>query len=307
MAFENLVGQNSVKKKLDFYIEAYEQTSVVPFLLFVGAKGLGKTEFAREFSNNLKYSEGIKRPFVEINSSTIKGAGAFFEQIFLPYILDRDVTILFDEAHALPRDLTMSFLTIFNTENSTTKDFLFKDSNYTFDFTRQTFLFATTESDKIFAPLRDRLVTIDFDNYSNEDLAQIFLNRLPEVSFEEEAVNTIASTFRGNARNCIHKVRDVGFYCKTKNICKFTSKHTKDLFNTLSILPEGLTNIEWRILNILRTEGRCSLQTLSAKTGLSRSAIQRDHENYLLQKGYMDIDGQRLLTKRGHELVYKHI
>ena len=79
----------------------------------------------------------------------------------------------------------------------------------------------------------------------------------------------------------------------------------KDLCDTLSILPEGLTQIEWRILNILRKEGRQSLQGLAARTGLSRTAIQKDFELYLLQKGYMEIDGQRLITAKGCALLNK--
>ena len=92
MAFANLVGQESVKKKLNFYLEAFSKTSSVPFLNFVGAKGLGKTEFAREFSAQLIGSNGRKRPFIEVNSSTVKGVGQFFEQIYLPHILDKEVT-----------------------------------------------------------------------------------------------------------------------------------------------------------------------------------------------------------------------
>lgn len=303
MAFHHLVGQDSVKKKLNFYLEAHSKTSIVPFLNFVGAKGLGKTEFAREFSAHLIGTNGHKKPFIEINSSTVKGVGQFFEQIFLPYVLDKEVTILFDEAHALPKDLVMAFLSIFNTENTTQKSFLYKDTDYTFDFKLQTFLFATTESDKIFAPFKDRLVTIDFDSYSKEDLSQIFLRNFPNISFEEEALSHLSSTFRGNARNCIHRVKDVQFFCETRNIKKFTLDNAKDLCETLGILPQGLTSIEWRILSILRKEGRSSLQSLAAKTGLSRASIQRDHENYLLAKGFMEIEGQRMITRKGCDLM----
>jgi Holliday junction resolvasome RuvABC ATP-dependent DNA helicase subunit len=79
----------------------------------------------------------------------------------------------------------------------------------------------------------------------------------------------------------------------------------KDLCDTLSILPEGCSQIEWRILNILRKEGRQSLQGLAARTGLSRTVIQKDFELYLLQKGYMEIDGLRQITLKGCELLSK--
>ena len=45
--FPDLVGQDAVKKKLSFYLDAFEKTGVCPFLNLIGAKGLGKTEFAK--------------------------------------------------------------------------------------------------------------------------------------------------------------------------------------------------------------------------------------------------------------------
>jgi Holliday junction resolvasome RuvABC ATP-dependent DNA helicase subunit len=305
MAFDKLVGQISVKKKLGFYLEAYNSTSIVPFLNFVGAKGLGKTEFAREFGRNILNAEGNKRTFVEINSSTVKGVSQFFEQIYLPFILDKEVTIFFDEAHALPKEVIMVFLSIFNTESGHEKTIIHKETSYTFDFKKHSFLFATTESDKIFAPFKDRLITVDFDNYSQADLSQIFLNNLQNITFEADALDYISSTFRGNARNCVQRVKDVQFYSASRNVNNFSINEIKDLCDTLGILPEGCTQIEWRILNILRKEGRQSLQGLSARTGLSRSSIQKDHENYLLSRGYMEIDIQRIITAKGCALLNK--
>lgn len=305
MAFDKLVGQISVKKKLGFYLEAYNSTSIVPFLNFVGAKGLGKTEFAREFGRNILNAEGNKRTFVEINSSTVKGVSQFFEQIYLPFILDKEVTIFFDEAHALPKEVIMVFLSIFNTESGTEKTIIHKETAYTFDFKKHSFLFATTESDKIFAPFKDRLITIDFDNYSQADLSQIFLNNLQNITFAPDALEHISSTFRGNARNCVQRVKDIQFYSVSRNVSHFSMTEIKDLCDTLGILPEGCTQIEWRILNILRKEGRQSLQGLSARTGLSRSSIQKDHENYLLSRGYMEIDIQRIITAKGCALLTK--
>jgi len=305
MPFDKLVGQVSVKKKLGFYLEAYNSTSIVPFLNFVGAKGLGKTEFAREFGRNILNAAGNKRTFVEINSSTVKGVSQFFEQIYLPFILDKEVTIFFDEAHALPKEVVMVFLSIFNTENGSEKTVVHKETSYTFDFKKHSFLFATTESDKIFAPFKDRLITVDFDNYSQEDLSQIFLNNLQNITFAPDALDYISSTFRGNARNCVHRVKDIQFYSLSRNVNHFSMTEIKDLCDTLGILPQGCTQIEWRILNILRKEGRQSLQGLSARTGLSRSSIQKDHENYLLSRGYMEIDMQRIITAKGCSLLGK--
>ena len=111
--FAKLVGQDSVKRKLQFYLDAYNKTRTFPFLNFIGAKGLGKTEFVRELGNHICSIEGVRRPFIEINCSILRTGAQFFEAIYINHILDKEVTIFFDEAHALPKDLVMAFLTIF--------------------------------------------------------------------------------------------------------------------------------------------------------------------------------------------------
>jgi DNA polymerase III gamma/tau subunit len=132
--YKNLVGQNEVKKQLTFYSEAQNKTGVAPFLMLSGAKGLGKTEFAKRYASSLKNKDGTTRAFLEINCSTIKNANSFFEQIFLPIVMHNEITILFDEAHMLPKDLVNAFLTIFNTEKGTYKEFHHAEQIFQFDF-----------------------------------------------------------------------------------------------------------------------------------------------------------------------------
>ena len=75
--FETLVGQKSLKKKLQFYKESCDVTQKMPFLFFVGAKGLGKTEFAKQLAKEIKNTDGSRRPFLEINCSTLKRVDDF--------------------------------------------------------------------------------------------------------------------------------------------------------------------------------------------------------------------------------------
>jgi len=83
----------------------------------------------------------------------------------------------------------------------------------------------------------------------------------------------------------------------------FTKEDAEKLFFILDILPHGLNRIEWQILNILRKEGNCTLSMLAAKTGLSRTAIQRDFELYLIRKGFISIDGVRYITNNGCKVL----
>ena len=181
--FKNLIGQDEVKRQLSFYADAQNKTGVAPFLMLSGAKGLGKTEFAKQYADALKNKDGGKRPFLEINCSTIKNANAFFEQIFLPIVMHNEITILMDEAHMLPKDLVNAFLTVFNTEKGSYKEYHHAEQIFQFDFTKQNFIFATTELDKLFAPFKDRLTIVDFKPYTIEELAEITALVCGEIEF----------------------------------------------------------------------------------------------------------------------------
>jgi Holliday junction resolvasome RuvABC ATP-dependent DNA helicase subunit len=300
--FPDLVGQTAVKKKLGFYLNAFHKTSQTPFLLMAGAKGLGKTEFSKAFARNLHNQDGEKRAFLEINCSTIKNNEQFFEQIFLPVIADNEVTILFDECHALPQDLTMAFLTIFNAEANSRKTFEWNEMTFEFNFKQQTFIFATTETDKIFPPLKDRLTVVDFEPYSEDELSKIIELVVPEIEFTEKCLLKVASTIRGNARSAVKRSKEVQLYCGAKESNFFSLDDFKKLSDMVGILPHGLTNTEKQILEALNNCGSATLTGLSAKLGLSKSCLQRDHELYLLNKNLIEIDGKRKITGAGIKL-----
>jgi len=297
--FDNLIGQPEIKKQLEFYSTAYKKTSVVPFLLLNGAKGLGKTEFLKQFSKSLTNEDGKPRPMLELNSSTIKNNQMFFEQIFMPIVQNNEITLFFDEAHALPKDLMMAFLSILNTERTPFKEFNWREYTFQFDFTKISMIFATTELDKLFPPLKDRLTILDFKPYKTDEISDIIKGRLRDVDFEDGVLAEIASTTRGNARSAVKRAKEIETFCETQNSTTFFNEEWKQLRQILGIKPVGLTNPEGQVLEILKERGPSTLQTIAAVTGMSRTAIQRDAELYLLQRGLMKIDGNREITKSG--------
>jgi len=292
-----LIGQEQLKKRLQFYTDSKKATGVIPFLMFNGAKGLGKTEFAKRFAKTLG------KKMIEINCSTIRNGEQFFEQIFIPAILDKDITILFDEAHALPKDLVMAFLTIFNVEGAKTKRFDFGENSFVFDFQRQTFMFATTELDKLFPPFRDRLTVVDFVPYSSDELGKIMTKKISWVNFKDNVMEDIAFTLRGNARSAIKRALEVKAYCEVNNQSDFGRYDWNRLCTLIDIRPYGLSNTEIQVMQLLRDRGACTLQMISAVTGLSRTAIQRDAEIYLLKEGFVKIDGKRWITDKGVKVL----
>lgn len=303
--FNSLIGQDEVKRQLSFYAKAQNKTGIAPFIMMSGAKGLGKTEFAKEYASNLKNKDGSKRPFLEVNCSTIKNANAFFEQIFLPIVMHNEITILLDEAHMLPKDLVNAFLTVFNTEKGSYKEYHHAEQIFAFDFAKQNFIFATTELDKLFAPFKDRLTIVDFKPYTVDELSEIVDLVCGEIDFEDGLLTEIAETTRGNARSAVKRSKEVVLYCESNNKKDYAKKDWKSMSHTLGIKPLGLSNIEIEILSILKERGNCSLQMLSAVTGMSRTAIQKEAELYLLKRGLMKINGQREISGKGINILQK--
>jgi Holliday junction resolvasome RuvABC ATP-dependent DNA helicase subunit len=295
--FEKLVGQSEVKSRLEFYGEAYKAGSIIPPIMLNGAKGLGKTEFAKEFA------KGINKKLLEINCGTIRSANQFFEQVFMRAIAGNEITILFDECHALPKDLVEVFLTVFNVEGAKTKEVAIGDGFATFDFQKQNFLFATTELHKIFDPLKDRMTIVDFKTYSALDLAHIIQKKIDWVQFDDGLIQQVADTVRGNARSAVKRALEIKAFCEIKNKSKMNASDWAEMKRILGIKPYGLTNLEVQILKVLKSNGPSSLQMLSAVTGMSRSAIQLDAENNLLRSGFVEIDGKRKITIKGSSIL----
>jgi Holliday junction resolvasome RuvABC ATP-dependent DNA helicase subunit len=213
--------------------------------------------------------------------------------------MNNEVTILFDECHALPNDLQNAFLTVFNVEKGTKKNFEWDGSSMEFNFIKQTYLFATTEPDKIFTPLKDRFEEVDFRPYTSPELGDILQMRADWVQFDNGVMDLIVETLRGNARSAVKRAKQITLFCNTKNISKFDLAAWKELCDTLGISANGLTNSEIQILRVLKERGPSTLAMLSAVTGMSRTAVQRDIEMHLLRKGYMKINGNREITGAG--------
>ena len=296
--FPDIIGQQSAKRVLDFHIGGFKATKVMPHLMFVAPKGCGKTTLAKAVARTLKGIDDAKRYF-EINCSTIKNVKQFFNQLVIPIMQDRDATILFDEASEIPKDVSMAMLTILNPNSENRTSFSFEDYTVDFDFSRLSFMFATTETQSVFHALMDRLERVDLEEYSIDEMGQIVALNL-DLDIEPKTLRDIAGVLRGNARAAQKMAHKIKSYCSQKNIKRFNSIHWKDLSRILNIFPLGLNVTEIQLLNILKDNKDCSLTNLSAKTGISKQAVQRDFEIYLQKHSLMEITtAGRNITAKG--------
>jgi Holliday junction resolvasome RuvABC ATP-dependent DNA helicase subunit len=295
-AFSAIVGQDQIKRQLSFYLEAYEAIGTLPFLIFNGQRGIGKTEFARALG------AACKKTFYEINSSSIKSEKQFFEQM-MPQIQDTECVLFFDEIHEAPRKLIAAFLSILNTEKKTVVHYTYQDVEYRFDFTKMSFIFATTEMDRLFAPFKDRLTVVDFVPYTNSEVKDIIKKRVPSVKFAAGVLDDIATTIRGNARSAVKRAKEIEMFCEAKNNPDFSSEDWTSLCHKANINKRGLSNTEIQILTALKERGPLTLTMLSAITGLSVQALRKDAELHLLKMNLLRIDVKREITSQGLRLL----
>jgi len=308
MAKENyseIVGQEKTKAKLNFLLEGFEQTKIMPHLLFVAPRGCGKTMIAQETAKIMNRQKNVI-----VNCSTIKNVKSFFNQIMLPYVYDKDTTIIFDEASELPRDVTMALLTILNPNTNNQNEFTFEDGTYTFRFNQNSFIFCTTEAQKIFHALADRLYRIDMEDYSYISLGKIIQKNLKSKTqfVELDVIDEVASVCRGNARQAQSMANQISSYLMSKNSNKLTSGGWSEIKGKLSIYPLGLSEIELNIIKILKEHGEVRLTNLSAKTNLTKDMLQKNVEMYLMRNNLIEIRPTgRALTKKGHDYHKEHI
>lgn len=303
--YSKIVGQDKVKKKLNFILEGYQKTQIIPHLLFVAPRGCGKTLIAQETANIMKREKTII-----VNCSTIKNVKSFFNQIMLPYVYDKDTTIIFDEASELPRDVTMALLTILNPNQNNMNDFTFDEGTYSFYFNKNTFMFCTTEAQKMFHALLDRLYRIDLEDYSYIDLGKIITKNLnlKNQNIQEEILSEVASVCRGNARQAQSMANQVSSYLASKNSKELDKTGWLEIKDRLSIYPLGLTEIELNVIKLLKEYGELRLTNLSAKTNLTKDMLQKNVELYLMRNHLIEIKPTgRALTKKGHEYHKEHL
>lgn len=305
--FPHIVGQDVAKRKLGFHLDNYSASSVIPHLLFIAPKGCGKTTLAKAAGQNLMNEEtGKPKTFLEINCSTLKSVPQFVNQVVVPHIHDKDVTVLFDESSELPKSVTMMLLTVLNPNPENRTTFSFEDYVMDFDFSRQSFMFATTEAHKMFHALIDRCDRIDLEEYTYDELGEIMQRNLDSVKLDcdRSLLGEIAPVLRGNARAAQKMANNMKSYLQRKNDKKFMKKHWQDLKHALGILPLGLNRIEVQILRALSEKKESSLTNLSAKTGLTVQCIRQDFELYIQKHGLMEINtGGRSLTSKGHDYL----
>lgn len=325
--FKGLIGQTKAKRKLGFHLDNFDATNVLPHLLFIAPKGCGKTHIAKAVGRNLMSAEPTHRTtitefgdrtvtevpageapkrFLEVNCSSIRSVPQLVDGLLMDKVLNKEVTVLFDEASELPKDVSMFLLSVINPNENNFNVVQHQDLVLEFDFRRQSFIFATTEAHKLFHALVDRCDRIDLEEYSLDELGKIVRLNLDNLKLKCDLsiLKEISSILRGNARGAQKMANNMKNYLARAKKKKFDKGDWTKLKHALGIMPLGLNDIELQILRCLTQQKESSLTNVAAKVGLTVQCIRQDFEMYLQKQNLITIStGGRSLTSEGKKYI----
>ena len=313
--FSAIIGQDNAKRKINHLVDCYYVSHYFSPCLYTAPKGCGKTTLAIETSKHLCLFDELGRPMlnsvtnaprpkplIKINCAAIKNFDNFVSGIFIRHINDKDVTVLFDEASEIPHGVTMAMLDLFNTTGADVGyRSRYEQSEHILDveFRRQSFIFCTSEPQKVFHALVNRLERISLGDYTYKQLEQIIRKGLPNIEIDNGVVEEAAKVVRHNPRDAAKLAINLHNYLKGNELLFMDDWNQ---FKTIwGIKPLGLTDQEIEVLRYLNEHpDGVTLTRLGAKTGLTKSALQRDVEIQLLAHDLMNIEENgRVISGKG--------
>lgn len=295
--FVNIIGQEGAKRKLNLLLDGYKKTRVLPHLMIVGEKGCGKTMVAREVGNSLLDDEKRPKSFHEINCASIQDVQGLLNTIYV-----QEGTIFFDEASEFKREISMALLTILNPNAENRNVFNYLGRRYLFDFTKITFIFATTEPQKVFHALMNRCEMVDLEPYTIQDLGTILKNGV-NASIDETTLANMASVVRGNPRDAQKMATNLNNFAASKKLMALGMADWEAFKYAMGILPLGLHKNELQVLGCLK-EGPSRLSSIASRLGLTPSSIQRYFEAHLIRTKLIKTEnGFRELTEAGKSYI----
>lgn len=299
-----IIGQRENVKKLEFLLSAYKQSSVMPHILFSGAKGVGKSLIAKELGRNMYLvdkQKNSKKVFIELLASAIKTPDDLMQKVLLQY----ETAILFiDEIHSLNKNITTFLLPLLAPNKKHYNEINYGNGKYRFDFKKISVIGATSEPHLLFKPLADRFFQIELTDYNQSELAAIIAQNInPEFNIDQETLYDLASYGRGNGRHAYSLAENgVNSYLLGKNKKEFTKKDLKELIIILDIFPKGLSRYEANVLRLIGAVESSSLNALCSKTGMSKPALMLV-ETQLMRHNLLEITGKRKITGEGRRYL----
>lgn len=303
----DFIGNDNITDELKVSLEACRRREVrPPHMLFTGHPGTGKTFLA----NIIAHETGMA--FSDINSPLIKDIfqDVFefleLEEVIGDRLLFKPRIIFFDEAHALDKDIQNILLKMMLEGTSFV-------SGLWYDLRNITFILATTDPDKLLAPLRQRCrLNFQLRRYTVMELARILLSiqiedqgKIWHIPIKPEVAHFVAQRSRFTPR--IGKLLYMeGIYDMARNMSdspqeaanNITVELAREFFERRRITDIGLTPQDFDYLRCLDSSRKpMGVKTIAAQLEAADATVTKDIEPFLRYLNYIQF------TKSGREIT----
>jgi holliday junction DNA helicase RuvB len=275
-SFDEYIGQTELKERLSIHIEsANKRQAPMDHVLLTGPPGAGKTTISSIIADMLcvDFAEYV----MPIKPNALK------QIVRCHYGI-----VLFDEIHRCSPRQQEDLLPLIQSR------YLQTDSGQILEAPDLTIIGATTEPDKVIAPLYDRFpIKPMFEPYSDSEMAKITKGMATKVGLHltRRQLKTIGRAAGGvprNAKSMVIMARDLRAV-KGK-------VDTKEVLQMCNVTESGLTVYHLEYLRQLANYNPSGVEVLTSQLRLPKSFVL-DLERLLVQRKMVQI------TKQGRELL----
>ncbi|MBE6379465.1 MAG: Holliday junction branch migration DNA helicase RuvB [Lentisphaerae bacterium] len=284
--FADFPGQDDAKDLLELMVRAAAgRNEPLEHILLSGPPGLGKTSLAYIIANEkectLKSSSGpaIEKPgdLAGLLTSLSEGDILFIDEIH------RLNPVVEEYLYSAMEDF---FIDIVLEQGPGARSVRLNIPHFTL-------LGATTRQGMLSAPLRSRFaVNVRLDYYDDTSLVEIIKRsaRILETDIDEDGALELARRCRGTPRIANNLLRMARNYAQVKADSQITAQVAAKAVNMLKIDPDGLDDIDNRILEAIICNfngGPVGVKNISVTVGEEEGTLEEVYEPFLIQKGYL--------------------
>jgi Holliday junction DNA helicase RuvB len=285
--FAEFVGQQKIRDRLMLAVQAAkERGESLDHVLFSGPPGLGKTTL----SYILGEAMGVR---VKTTSGPVLTKPADLAGLLTS--LEAGDIVFIDEIHRMAKTVEEY---LYSAMEDFAIDIMIDQGpnarSVRLELPRFTLVGATTRIGLIAAPLRARFGLVNrLDYYVPENLAEIVSRSASKLGVEIDNAGAleIARRARGTPRianNLLRRVRD---YAQVKAGNRITGDVAKDSLELLEIDPNGLDEMDVRILETICVKfggGPVGLSTIAVSVGEEPDTVEEAYEPFLIMEGYLE-------------------
>ena len=299
--FAGFVGQQKIRDRLELAVQAAkDRGETLDHVLFSGPPGLGKTTLSYILGDAM----GVR---VKTTSGPVLTKPGDLAGLLTS--LEAGDIVFIDEIHRMAKTVEEY---LYSAMEDFAIDIMIDQGpnarSVRLELPRFTLVGATTRIGLIAAPLRARFGLVNrLSYYEPAELAEIVTRSAAKlgVAIEPDGALEIASRARGTPRianNLLRRVRD---YAQIKADNLITKQVAVDSLGLLEIDPNGLDEMDIKILETICTKfggGPVGLSTIAVSVGEEPDTIEEAYEPFLIMEGYLERTPKgRVATPKANE------